>query len=186
MHRPSQIASLLMSALLTAISAQTTATSRAGLFPNYLALLQSEATSCRLYKELTIVPTSGSGNGAPLMFQTGQSGRRFIGASNWDQSSTAWTWTGLCTDSYYYNPYLPGCKCNSALLADASSGNTTMYVSCLVQLVQADTGSTSGIPDGVGCAAVYSYSLIPTQGQHLPPPIIVQLHVPHAQPLTFF
>ena len=184
MHRPSQVVTLLLFAFLTATSAQTTA--RVGLYPNFRALQQGEVTSCGLYKDLTIVPTSGQGNGSPLMFQTGPSGSRFIGAAAWDPSSSGWTWTGLCTDSYYVNPHLPGCSCVAALLADASTGNTTMYVSCLVQLDQEDTGSRRSIPKGVGCAAIYSYSLVPTQGERLLPPLKTpQLRLLHSQPLSF-
>ncbi len=166
MRRPSQIASLLLCALSAALAATAAAMSHTGPYPNYRAQQTSEATPCGLYKDLTIVHTSNQGNGSPLIFQTGG---KFIGAAKAHPSSnadgiTAWTWSGLCTDSYSGgDSNFPGCTCDSVLLVDNSTGtgNTTMYLSCLVQaayIFGVSPGSGAVLPNGFGCTAIYSYS----------------------------
>ncbi len=154
MRRPSQIASLLLCALSAALAATAAAMPHTGPYPNYRAQQTSEATNCGLYNDLTIVHTSNQGNGSPLIFKTGG---KFIGAAKAHPNTdgiTGWTWSGLCTDRYGYGGNLPGCTCDSVLLVDTSAGNTTMYLSCLVQ-----TGIVGGlVPNGFGCSAIYSYS----------------------------
>ena len=159
-HRPSQIASLLLCALLAAVAATAAAMSHTGPYPNYRAQQTSQVGMCGLYNDLTIVHTSNQGNGSPLIFQTGG---KFIGAAKAApiiaDGITAWTWSGLCTDNYSYGSILPGCTCDSVLLVDTSAGNTTMYLSCVVQAGSAVFASSSySLTNSLGCTAIYSYT----------------------------